>query len=718
MPWEQTVPARWPRAPRHSCRRCSAAASGCGSYPTCARTAFPAPDSRFPSLNCDTSRSKGRRWRNGSSRPTAGQTTTFTGPPRTTRASWCVSSGLVTLVRNLIVPVGRQNGIDSVCIALGQDWRAIEAASHAYACRSGRYQALTKYWIEKNEAGEDVFMGELELPLAVGTKGGVLKTHPTYGYNLHIAGNPDAKQLSRILVCVGLAQNFAALRALTTEGIQRGHLSLHSRNIAIAAGAPPHAVAEVTAYMIETNRMTVDAAQQYLRAHEILGIVRQRSSPVDGPSTALPPSMLYYEDEVTGNENPLSGVETRVTFNIAFDTWTSSPNYLEYMANTERTSLASVLFGQRTYAWLSELMKLVTKLQLPGDYTRHNRVDIRRLKLISIVINVLARRLMAAVPAETFAFVDTHLFASSKPRLRERPKGDSMSRPRALSQPRVARAASIADISVRLAAMHDLVPPSVDSYVTEVRAQRRGSAKHPAQDYHVDWLFPPDLSASPAEAFPAEGLSEEKKQMIQVGFPLLLAMLQVFQLIVTERVGQPELVSQILAEQRRVLSAIVCAPLAHDCSSAADYEEFFAVHRKRFQMTLFLLLDATALDEATTDEATWDYCRKLGESVGDLVTRAHDAARLERDRGVASGGFALDGSLSGGRAVNSFVLWMAARGNDPQSIFTPDGKIAPDAQNTLAEFLADGPAVDMLSSDARKAYFKAKSAVAEHYSLL
>lgn len=113
------------------------------------------------------------------------------------------------------------SGIDACSIALGQDWRAIEAAAHAYATRSGRYQALTRYWIEKGDGDEDLFCGELELPLSVGTKGGVLKTHPTYGYNLHIAGNPDAKEVSKILACVGLAQNFAALRALTTEGIQR-----------------------------------------------------------------------------------------------------------------------------------------------------------------------------------------------------------------------------------------------------------------------------------------------------------------------------------------------------------------------------------------------------------------------------------------------------------------------------------------------------------------
>lgn len=622
-----------------------------------------------------------------------------------------------------------QNGIDAACIALGQDWRAIEAASHAYASRSGRYQALTKYWLEKAEDGRELFCGELELPLAVGTKGGVLKTHPTYGYNLHMAGNPDANALARILCCVGLAQNFAALRALTTEGIQRGHLSLHSRNIAIAAGAPPHAVAEVTAYMIETNRMTIEAAKQYLTAHEILGIVRERDSPLEKQDGRPSPSMFYFEEESSSEDPPATpGVNVRVTFNIAFDTWSSAPNYLEYTADTEPTSVTSTLFGQRTYLWLSELMKLVSRLEREfsgSSSTRRNKLEIRKLKTMSIVINVLARRLMSVAPEETFSFVEDYILGESK--FREKGKLESLSRPRAQSQPR-SRSGSVADISARLAALHQLVPPQVDSYVTEILEDRRTTSSapkskrdaHMASEYEVDWHFASDLSIIPEETFPLEGASEEKRLVINVGFPLLFAMLQVFQLIVTQRVGQPSLISLILEEQRRVLASIVAKPLDKACSSPADFESFFDIHATRFQLTLLTLLEAAVLDEATINDTVLQGCKALGKAL-DIVTKAHDVARLDRDGRLAGNKFALDGSLANQGVVNSFAMFAASHGIEPSTLLEEagDGTRALTAKGVELrdEFLKDGPSVATLSAEARDHYFLFKPVLLKHYGL-
>ncbi|ORZ30995.1 hydroxymethylglutaryl-CoA reductase [Catenaria anguillulae PL171] len=171
---------------------------------------------------------------------------------------------------------GIMNGIDAVALATGQDWRAVEAACHSWAAGNGQegsrgYSSLTRYWVEKEAAvnpksAEDewVFCGELALPIIVGTKGGVLATAPVYQYTLGMMGFPDSKQLAAIMCCIGLAQNFAALRALATEGIQRGHMHLHARNIAIAAGAPTHAIPKVTAWMIEKGRISVDAAREYV----------------------------------------------------------------------------------------------------------------------------------------------------------------------------------------------------------------------------------------------------------------------------------------------------------------------------------------------------------------------------------------------------------------------------------------------------------------------
>nr|CAG8509046.1 1824_t:CDS:10 [Entrophospora candida] len=184
---------------------------------------------------------------------------------------------------------GIMNGIDAVAIATGQDWRAIEAAAHVWACDNSRnnnnnkdaddngndynyYRPLTSYWIEKNENGNGddqkqqqlMFCGELEMPITVGTAGGVLKTNPVYSYNLGIMGYPNTKELSMIMACVGLAQNFAALRALSTEGIQRGHMSLHAKNLAIAAGCPTDTVSSISQRMIEQGRISLSAARELL----------------------------------------------------------------------------------------------------------------------------------------------------------------------------------------------------------------------------------------------------------------------------------------------------------------------------------------------------------------------------------------------------------------------------------------------------------------------
>jgi hydroxymethylglutaryl-CoA reductase len=122
---------------------------------------------------------------------------------------------------------GIMNGIDPVLIATGNDWRAVEAGAHAFASLSGRYVPLARW--EKDEDG--ALVGTLELPMAVGVVGGVTKLHPTARAALRLLGDPDATRLAEVVTAVGLAQNLSALRALASEGIQRGHMSLHQSNL-------------------------------------------------------------------------------------------------------------------------------------------------------------------------------------------------------------------------------------------------------------------------------------------------------------------------------------------------------------------------------------------------------------------------------------------------------------------------------------------------------
>ncbi len=130
---------------------------------------------------------------------------------------------------------GIMNGIDAVALACGQDWRAIEAGAHAYAAREGTYTSLSTWTRDR----EDNLVGTLELPLAVATVGGATRAHPQAQVALKILGVESARELAEVMVAVGLAQNLGALRALATEGIQRGHMALHARQVALAAEAAP-----------------------------------------------------------------------------------------------------------------------------------------------------------------------------------------------------------------------------------------------------------------------------------------------------------------------------------------------------------------------------------------------------------------------------------------------------------------------------------------------
>ena len=156
---------------------------------------------------------------------------------------------------------GIMNGVDSVVIATGNDWRAIEAGAHAYAARSGNYTSLSTWGKDKDEN----LVGTLEMPMAVGIVGGATKVHPAAQAAVKLMGVKTASELAEIIVSVGLAQNMAALRALATEGIQRGHMSLHARQVAIAAGASGELIEKVASQMVAEKVVRIDRAEEILK---------------------------------------------------------------------------------------------------------------------------------------------------------------------------------------------------------------------------------------------------------------------------------------------------------------------------------------------------------------------------------------------------------------------------------------------------------------------
>ncbi len=156
---------------------------------------------------------------------------------------------------------GIMNGVDAVVIATGNDWRAVEAGAHAYAARSGRYTSLSRWY--KAENGD--LAGELEMPIAVGIVGGATRVLPAARAAIKLMGVSTAPELAQVIVSVGLAQNLAALRALATEGIQRGHMGLHARQVAVAAGARPDQVEALAQKMAAEKNIRIDRAVELLK---------------------------------------------------------------------------------------------------------------------------------------------------------------------------------------------------------------------------------------------------------------------------------------------------------------------------------------------------------------------------------------------------------------------------------------------------------------------
>lgn len=213
---------------------------------------------------------------------------------------------------------GIMNGIDPLIIATGNDWRAAEAAAHAYAARSGRYTALTKW--EMNSNGD--LVGKIELPIRVGTVGAQLRSNPSVPIAHRILDIHSARELAQILAAVGLAQNMGALRALATEGIQRGHMSLHARSVAVAANAAPEIFETVVEKLIESGEIKEWKAAEIIAEVTKKGVVKKPGDLMEELDKNLPTGyakvILFGEHAVVYGSHAIAapvplGMQARVT---------------------------------------------------------------------------------------------------------------------------------------------------------------------------------------------------------------------------------------------------------------------------------------------------------------------------------------------------------------------------------------------------------------------
>ncbi|MET3634289.1 hydroxymethylglutaryl-CoA reductase, degradative [Streptococcus porcorum] len=153
------------------------------------------------------------------------------------------------------------NGIDALVLATGNDWRAIEAGGHAYACRNGQYQGLSSWHLDEQQ---HQIIGQLTLPMPIATKGGSIGLNPNVALSFDLLGQPDAKTLARLIVSLGLAQNFAALKALTSSGIQAGHMKLQAKSLALLAGASEKEVPLLVPQLLKSPHLNLETAQELL----------------------------------------------------------------------------------------------------------------------------------------------------------------------------------------------------------------------------------------------------------------------------------------------------------------------------------------------------------------------------------------------------------------------------------------------------------------------
>lgn len=258
---------------------------------------------------------------------------------------------------------------------------------------------MTHYAIV-NRGGEDLFTGQLELPIAIGSKGGVLESNPIYKNNFRLLGFPSARVLAEIFVSVGLAQNFAALRAMAIEGIQKGHMNLHARNIALSAGIPHGLVSDAAEFMKSRGKISKDSANAYLEAIELFSELR---FPKNSQSEArnLKQLSTFYLDI------PFETLEEPMVVNIALDCLSEKPIHLSMAkeqltrggnggnANKQMQELWNAIFGNKGYEWLINFISELEPISLVSVQSAKSSGLMRsvelsyKLKVTAILINLV-----------------------------------------------------------------------------------------------------------------------------------------------------------------------------------------------------------------------------------------------------------------------------------------------------------------------------------------
>ena len=294
---------------------------------------------------------------------------------------------------------GIMNGIDAVALALGQDFRAIEAAIHAYASLDpisyeySSYRPLTYYEIVtiKNER---YLYGSLTIPLAIGTVGGAINSNDSYRNNLMILNKPSAAVLGHIITSVGLAQNFAAIRALVSEGIQKGHIGLHAKNIAFRAGVPDYLIPDVVAFMKSNNSINEETAKKYIESLKLYKEIRKMKGNLIKENVKEKLSTFYINIDFAFLKKPICMnflIKTNISPEINFVLNSRK-------INSEDKRIDDIfrnLFGEgKQVEWLYEFMMFVHEMDMFSQKMNEMYQIKYKIKLVVVLIFVLSGNLL------------------------------------------------------------------------------------------------------------------------------------------------------------------------------------------------------------------------------------------------------------------------------------------------------------------------------------
>ena len=255
---------------------------------------------------------------------------------------------------------------------------------------------MTEYSIIKR-GDEEIFTGQLELPIAIGAKGGVLESNPLYKNSFRMLGFPSTRSLAEIIVSVGLSQNFAALRAMAIEGIQKGHMNLHAKNIAMSVGIPHSLVSEAVEFMKSRGKISKDSANAYLEAIEVFSVLRNTQT--QNESRQIKPLSIFYL------EIPFASLEEPIVVNIAIECGRDKPVYFsiekEEPQSTQKEEpdmieLRDAIFGKKDYEWLKfftselDLVRYTSDLKSLREQGLTRPIELSyKLKVVGILINVV-----------------------------------------------------------------------------------------------------------------------------------------------------------------------------------------------------------------------------------------------------------------------------------------------------------------------------------------